>query len=132
MRATTSSPGRAEKRSRYPVIGKTAWLTFASPARGIVSRALRQSGDGVIHGVAQAFHDGIDVGGRRDIGWGDADVVAVLAVNGAAHRIDRQATCEGSLLDALIQFQGGIESRLGGAVVDQFDGLEQPPATDVA
>src|SRR5580693_307989 len=104
MRATTFSPGRAEKRSRYPVIGKTAWFTFASPARGIVSRALRQPGNGIIHGVAQAFHDSIDVGGRRDVGWGDTDVVAVLAVHSAAHRIDRQATCQGSLLDALIQF----------------------------
>src|SRR3982074_3183496 len=104
MRATTSSPGRAEKRSRYPVIGKTAWLTFASPARGIVSRALRQPGDRAIHGVPQAFRDGLDVGGRRDMGWGDTDVVAVLAVHGAAHRIDRQAAREGSLLDALVQF----------------------------
>src|SRR5678815_4639693 len=131
MRATTVSPGRAEKRSRYPVIGRTAWLTLPL-RREMVSRALRQSGDRVIHGVAEAFHYGIDVGGRRDIGWGDADVVTVLAVHGAAHWVDRQAAREGGFLDALVQFQGEIERRLGGAVGDQFDRLEQAAAADVA
>src|SRR5258706_5789252 len=125
MRATTSSPGRTEKRSRYPVIGRTAWLTLLLWRGGIVSRTLRQPGERVVHSVAEPFHDGIDVGGRRDIGRRDADMVAVLAVHGAAHRVDRQAARERGLFDALVQFQGGIESCLGGPVDDQFDRLEQ-------
>src|SRR5215217_2532627 len=59
-------------------------------------RTLWRPGDRVVHGVAEAFHDGVDVRGRCDIGWGDADVVAVLAIHGAVHR-SRKAVCEGSV-----------------------------------
>ena len=59
-------------------------------------------------------------------------MVAVLAVHGAAHWIDREAAREGRLLDPLVQFQGGIEGPLAGAVGDQLDRLEQAATADVA
>ena len=69
---------------------------------------------------------------RRDVGRRDDDVVALLAVDRAAHRIAGQAARDGLRLDALVQLQRRIEDRLGGAVGDELQRPEQAAAANVA
>ena len=54
------------------------------------------------------------------------------AVDGAAAGIDQQAAIEGVGLGALMQAERRIERRLGRAVRDQLDRLEQSAAANVA
>ena len=44
-------------------------------------------------------------------------MVALAAVDGAAHGVDAEAGGEGFVFDALVEFQGGVEHVLAGAVV---------------
>ena len=46
--------------------------------------------------------------------------------------IAAEAAFERDRLDPLVQFQRRIERRAGGAIGDEFDGLEQAAAPDVA
>src|SRR6266851_9463865 len=132
MRATTSSPGRAEKRSRYPVIGKTAWLTFASPARGIVSRALRQPGEGFREflGGLVGEQGGVDVGDLGEL-FGDRGVDPWMAVAeagdcGTAGAVDDFAAVGGVQIDP---FPSRREHGIGeqGAVEDTAHGGRDGP-----
>lgn len=59
-------------------------------------------------------------------------MIALYAVDGAAHRVDGEAAFQGFLLDPVVGFCGRIEHRLGGAVGDEFQGPEQALAADVA
>ena len=59
---------------------------------------------------------------------GDADV----AVDRRAARVDRQASLEAGLGDALGDGFRALEWRFGGAVGHELDGIEQSETTDVA
>ena len=59
-------------------------------------------------------------------------MVALLAVDGAAHGIAHQAAFHGLGLDAGMQLQRRIDGLLGGPVGDQLDAAEQPAPADIA
>ena len=60
------------------------------------------------------------------------DMVAVDAIDRAAHRIADQASVERGLLEPGMDAQLGIERCLGLAIGDQLDALEQPTPANVA
>ena len=59
-------------------------------------------------------------------------MIAAAAVHASARGIAAEAAFERDRLDALVQFQRRIERRAGGAIGDEFDGLEQAATPDVA
>ena len=59
-------------------------------------------------------------------------MIAAAAVHASARGVTAEAAFEGDCLDALVQFQRRVERRAGGAIGDEFDGLEQAAAPDVA
>ena len=59
-------------------------------------------------------------------------VVALPAVDGAAHRVDHQPFGHGARLDARVQLQPRIERLFAAAIRDQLDCLEQAAPADVA
>src|SRR5438445_1292469 len=85
-----------------------------------------------VDGLAQAVDDHIDIVRRRDIGRREQDVIAAATVHASARGIAAKAAFEGDGLDALVQFQRGIERRAVTAIGDELDGLEQAAPPDVA
>ena len=63
---------------------------------------------------------------------GEQDVIATLAVDRAAHRIDHQAARHRFPLDPCMQFQFRIERLLAAAIGDKLDALEQSAPAHVA
>src|SRR5882757_2455004 len=59
-------------------------------------------------------------------------MIPAAAIHASASGIAAEAAFERDRLDALVQLQRGIERRAGGAIGDEFDGLEQAAAPDVA
>ena len=59
-------------------------------------------------------------------------MIAAAAVHASARGIAAEAAFERDRLDALVQFQRRIERRAGGAIGNEFDGLEQAAPPDVA
>src|SRR5215216_6998257 len=85
-----------------------------------------------VDGLAKPVDDHVDILRRRDIGRREQDMIAAAAVHASARGIAAEAAFESDCLDALVQFQRRIERRAGGAVGDEFNGLEQAAAPDVA
>src|SRR5215831_14471734 len=76
-----------------------------------LGRAWQRCG-GRIDRVAQALYDGVDVALRGDKGRCQQHVVAVDAINCAAHRIDHQTACHALVLDARMELVLGVEGGL--------------------
>ena len=85
-----------------------------------------------IHRVAKPLHDRVDIRGGDDVGRRDDDVVALLAVDRAAHRIGGKAAGDALRFDALVQLQCRVEHLLRSPVGDEFKRPEQPAPPDVA
>src|SRR6266545_5751211 len=59
-------------------------------------------------------------------------MIAAAAIRAAARGIAAKAAFERDRLDPLVQFQRRIERGAGGAIGDEFDGLEPAATPDVA
>lgn len=65
-------------------------------------------------------------------GGREQHVVALAAVDGAAHRIDHQPARHGFALDTRMQRERGVEGLPGCPVLHELDAHEKAPAPDVA
>ena len=81
---------------------------------------------------AKAIYDSVDLAALDDEGRSQKDVVALNAVDRAAHRVDHQAQRHRLALDAGMEFGRGIERPFAGAVADQFERPEEAAPANVA
>ena len=85
-----------------------------------------------IHRVAETLDDCIDIRGGDDVGRREDDMIALLAIDRAAHGIGGEPAGKGFSFYAFIDLERGGENLLGGTVGDEFERPEQAAAADVA
>ena len=68
---------------------------------------------------------------RHCVGWGQQNVTAPLAVDGAAHGVADESVVHSGFFEASMQFEFWIEGGLAGSVLDEFQADEKPAPADV-
>ena len=102
-------------------------MAGAGPLRGYLTPARAASS-----AASEALDDHVDLRRADNEGRRQENVVALDAVDRAAHRIDHEALRHRLALDAGVQFQGRIERPLARPVADQLERPEKPAAANVA
>src|SRR5216684_6884275 len=81
---------------------------------------------------AKPFHDRVQQRRLHDEGRRQQHMIAAHAIDRAAHRIDHQAAGHRLALDSRVQLQPGIKRRLGAAIGDELEALEQTASAHIA
>ncbi len=108
-------------------------LRQVQPLRLVRLMRLSQTGlDRGIDGRTESLDHCFQLGLAGNEGRRQQDVVATLAVDRAAHRVDHQTTRHGLLLDSRVQLARRVEGRLAAALVHQLDAAKQTAAAQLA
>ena len=68
---------------------------------------------------------------RHCVGWGQQNVTAPLAVDGAAHGVADESVVHSGFFEASMQFEFWIEGGLAGSVLDEFQADEKSAPANV-